>query len=126
MTYEEFKSKCNGAVKHILKGRELSEADFILSGGTSETYRALQDSKIGFISITKVSDNPGYLDKSQSEYGVTSAFGESLSLYISGDDRWFRTSVIQKIDWDKGEFTTLNSTYSFKFNEITDERTNNK
>ena len=118
MTYESLKSRCDGVVKHILESRELSEADFILNGGTSEIYRTLQDSKIGFIYITKVSDNPGYVDKGQSEYGVTSAFGENLSLYISGGDRWFRTSVIQKIYWDKGEFTTLNSRYKFEFEEI--------
>ena len=46
------------------------------------------------------------------------AFGEGISLYIADVEQWFRTSNIQKIYWDKGEFTTLNSRYKFEFTEI--------
>lgn len=100
-------------IRATLKHREASLKDFVRVGGNTELYKALQDSKVGYI---KVSGNGGYLSSGESEEGITAAFGEGL--YISDMERWYRTSIIQKIYWDKGEFTTLNSRYKFEFEEI--------
>lgn len=105
-------------IQATLKHRESSLKDFVKVGGNPELHRAIKDSKVGYIKITKVSSNGGYLSSGESEEGVTAAFGEGLSLYIAGVEQWYRTSVIQKIFWDKGEFTTLNSRYKFEFTEI--------
>ena len=102
-------------IQATLKHREASLKDFVRVGGNPELHRALKDSKVGYIKITKVSSNGGYCE---SEEGITAAFGEGLSLYIADVEQWYRTSVIQKIYWDKGEFTTLNSRYKFEFTEI--------
>lgn len=107
-------------IQTTLKYKARSEQEFINSGGTPELYRILQNSKAGNISITKISNNSGYLDSGDSFEGVTAAFGEGLSLYISDTRGWFRTSTIQKINWDEGTFTTLNSEYRFVFNENSD------
>lgn len=105
-------------IRVTLKHREASLKDFVRIGGNPELYKAIQDSKVGHIKITKVSSNGGYLSSGESEEGITAAFGEGLSLYIADVGQWYRTSVIQKIYWDKGEFTTLNSRYKFEFEEI--------
>lgn len=99
-------------IQATLKHREASLKDFVKVGGNPELHRAIKDSKVGYIKVTKISSN------GESEEGITAAFGEGLSLYIADVEQWFRTSVIQKIYWDKGEFTTLNSRYKFKFTEI--------
>lgn len=36
---------------------------------------------------------------------------------VENNTRWFITSVVQDIDWEKGIFHTLNSTYKFEFHE---------
>lgn len=105
-------------IRATLKHREDSLKDFVKIGGNSELHRAIQDSKVGYIRITKISSNGGYLSTGESEKGITAAFGEGLSLYIVDVEQWYRTSVIQKIYWDRGEFTTLNSRYKFEFEEI--------
>lgn len=105
-------------IQATLKHREASLKDFVKVGGNPELHRAIKDSKVGYIKITKVSSNGGYLSSGESEEGITAAFGEGLSLYIADVEQWYRTSVIQKIYWDKGEFTTLNSRYKFEFEEI--------
>lgn len=105
-------------IQATLKHREASLKDFVKIGGSPKLHRAIKDSKVGYIKVTKVSSNGGYLSTGESEEGITAAFGEGLSLYIADVERWFRTSVIQKIYWDKGEFTTLNSRYKFEFTEI--------
>lgn len=73
--------------------------------------------KSGQITITKISDNEGYLREGQSEWGRTKLFVEGASCYIDQNDRWYRTSVIQKINWENNTFETLNSTYKFKLIE---------
>lgn len=105
-------------IQSTLKHREASLEDFVRVGGNPELYKALKDSKVGYIKITKISDNVGYLSSGESEEGITAAFGEGLSLYIADVEQWYRTSIIQNIYWDKGEFTTLNSRYKFEFKEI--------
>lgn len=85
----------------------------------------VKNSKVGKISIRKISKNPGYLDKNGQFSGITANFGEGMGVYISDTTEWFTTSTIQKIDWENHRFYTLNSTYEFQFNEI-DEETLNK
>lgn len=108
----------DSCIQATLKYREASLKSFVRAGGNPELYRALKNSKVGYIKITKVSSNVGYLSTGESEEGITAAFGEGLNLYIADVEQWYRTSIIQKIDWDKGEFTTLNSRYKFEFKEI--------
>lgn len=105
-------------IQNTLKYREMKLKDFVKVGGSPELHRLIKDSKVGYICITKISDNAGYLSSGKSEEGVTAAFGEGITLYIAGVEQWYRTSVIQKINWKKGEFITVNSRYSFTFKEI--------
>lgn len=89
--------------------KQLPKEEFLkLEGATEELYNALQDSIPGYITIT-------HQDRGDKHYGWTSGFGEGLSLRIDNSDRWYVTSVIQKIDWESNTFTTLNSTYNFSF-----------
>lgn len=105
-------------IQATLKHREMGLKDFVKAGGSPELHKMIKDSKVGYIRVTKISTNGGYLPPGGSEEGITAAFGEGISLYIADVEQWFRTSNIQKIYWDKGEFTTLNSRYKFEFTEI--------
>jgi hypothetical protein len=89
-----------------------------LSNVSEASRRAIQESKCGEIEVTKLSENLGNIQKGDTYRGFTPAFGEGVAVYISNPREWFRSSTIQSIDWDKGTFKTLNSTYSFKFKEI--------
>lgn len=80
-------------------------------------YNKVKNAKSGLIKVYKISDNPG-IEKGVEYFGVTTTFGEGLGLYIDNIANWFRSSVIQKIDWDKSEFMTLNSVYHFEFDEL--------
>ena len=118
MTFSETVMWNDSYIKATLKYRDMHLRDFVKAGGNAELHRAIKDSKVGYIKITKISNNPGYLSNGESEEGITAAFGEGISLYIAGVEQWYRTSVIQKINWDKGDFTTVNSRYKFEFKEI--------
>ena len=95
------------AVREYLDEIEMSES----------TREEIKNSKVGDITVTKISKNDGYVKEGESAWGVTAAFGEGLSVYIASANSWFCTSTIRKIDWDKKEFTTRNSVYSFTFKE---------
>lgn len=118
MTFSETVMWNDNYIQALLKYRNMHLRDFVKVGGTIELYQSIRDSKVGYIKITKVSSNDGYLSEGESEEGITAAFGEGVSLYIAGVEQWYRTSVIRKIFWDKGEFTTMNSRYKFEFKEI--------
>lgn len=90
-----------------------------LSNISGASRKVIQESKCGEIEVTKLSENLGNIQKGDTYKGFTPAFGEGVAVYISNPREWFRSSTIQSIDWDKGTFKTLNSTYSFKFKEIT-------
>lgn len=95
--------------------KQLSKEEFMKQPGAfAELYENLQKSKEGWIEIWKD-------DKSVVEQGRTYAFGEGISCYMTTMQTWYRTSIIQKINWDEGYFTTLNSKYNFKFKELTNE-----
>jgi hypothetical protein len=102
--------------------KEMPKEKFLsLSGTSEELYNSLQNSKEGWISISRVGDGKG-------ESGYTHAFGEGLSCRIDNIDRWYVTSVIQSIDWENHTFKTLNSVYNFEYkdmNQIEKERREN-
>lgn len=86
-----------------------------------ETAHALKNAKSGYITLTKVSDNPGYVAKGDVESGWCGAFNEGISCILDYGGRWFHTSVIETIDWDKKLIHTRNSIYSFEFDEFPTE-----
>lgn len=95
----------------IKKFKQMSKEEFMQqNGATEEIYEALHNSKEGYIEIWKE-------DESVREHGYTHAFGEGLSVRMDNISRWYITSVIKYINWDKGYFDTLNSRYYFKFKE---------
>lgn len=80
-----------------------------------------ENAKSGWMSITKIDGThnekytPGTVRK-----GKTSAFIEGVSLFLMGDDNWYKTSPIISIDWEGKTFKTCNSTYSFELDELSD------
>lgn len=91
--------------------KALSKEEFMKRpGATEELYNALQNSKSGWIKISRDYDGAG-------EYGMTEAFGKGISCYISNPSRWYRTSVIESIDWENHIFKTMNSIYNFEFKD---------
>jgi len=91
--------------------RKMTKQEFLsLSGMTEEIYNSLQNSKQGWIKISRIGDGKG-------DSGYTYAFGEGISCKISNPESWYITSVIQSIDWENHTFKTLNSTYNFEFKD---------
>ena len=91
--------------------------EFITTVGPEEAYNKIQESKVGYIKVHKISDNPG-IEKNKVYEGITACFGEGLAMWLSNETNWFHTSVIQSIDWNDKTFKTLNSTYAFEFEEL--------
>ena len=106
-------------VKTILELKKLSKEEFLSRFPDENIYNDLHESKEGNIKITKISDNSGYLSEGESREGHTPAFGKGLSCYIDCGETYYYTSVIKEIDWENKIFYTLNSKYSFEFNEST-------
>jgi hypothetical protein len=118
MTFSETVMWNDSYIQVMLKYRNMHLKDFIKAGGNCELHQAIKDSKVGYIKITKISSNGGYLAEGDSEEGITAAFGEGVGLYIAGVEQWYKTTTIRNIFWDEGEFTTMNSRYKFEFTEI--------
>ena len=91
--------------------------EFVKSLGPEELYEKFQNTKVGYVKVRKISDNPG-IEKNKLYEGVTGAFGEGFAVWLSSPGNWFHTSVIESIDWENKTFRTLNSTYSFEFEEL--------
>lgn len=107
-------------IEWIYENKKLSEEEFIKSNGegTENVYHLLKNAKEGNISITKVSNNPGYLCQGEVIKGWTPAFGEGIALWIDVDPiNYYHTSTIDNINWEDNTFKTRNSTYKFEFNE---------
>ena len=104
-------------LKNILELKKLSKEEFLSKYPDDNIYEDLHDSKEGHIKITKISDNTGYLSSGEVREGYTPAFGEGLSCYIDCGKVYYYTSTIREIDWENKIFYTLNSKYSFEFNE---------
>lgn len=114
--------------KGVTEIKGMSEKDFKGSkfedDMTLEDFIKIKNSKSGYILVEKISRNSGYLSKNQKREGFTPLFAEDFSCYIYLDDPfedYYYTSIIESIDWDKKEFRTRNSTYSFVFKEMSPE-----
>lgn len=93
----------------------MSKEEFLSQPNTNEElYYALQNSKQGWIKISRIGDGNG-------DSGFTLAFGEGISCKISNSESWYITSMIQNIDWENHTFKTLNSTYNFEFKDFIDD-----
>lgn len=97
--------------------RTKPKKEFIKTLGPEDLYESFIKSKVGYIKVHKISDNPG-IPKSKVYEGVTGAFGEGLAVWISNPSSWFHSSTIKDIDWENNVFHTLNSTYAFEFEEL--------
>lgn len=106
----------NMTVKDI---KALSKEEFMkLEGAEENLYDILHRSKSGYIRVEKISKNKGAIATGDVYEGYTDAFGEGLSVYIGRLKPIFRSSTIQKIDYKRGIFKTLNSVYKFTFKEL--------
>lgn len=100
-------------VKTILFNRVVGKERFLkIYPDQKKLYDTISNSKLGIIKIEKVGD------PNNKHWGFTAGFGEGIRCYMSNEYEWFTTSIIQKIDWDKKEFQTMNSVYKFEFDEI--------
>ena len=70
--------------------------------------------KKGKCKLTKISKNPGAIQFGEKHYGYCPGIVVGYSCIIQGISPMY-TSIVQSIDWNKGEFTTLNSKYKFEF-----------
>lgn len=105
------------ALNNCKKYLELRNKDNF-EGLTNKQIQDIKNSKCGYISISKKSNNPGYLISGEKREGWCAIFGEGLSCIIFGHGgKLYYTSNITHIDWDNNEFNTLNSIYSFKLDE---------
>ena len=103
--------------KQLLKIKNSSLEELVRGLGSEEEakrmYNALRKSREGYMRIQKISPS---LDRP--EEGWTYVFTEELGLFLDTEDRWYHTSVVLSIDFEKGEFTTQNSIYRFKFIKV--------
>lgn len=113
---KEFSNYIDKFVRIFLEARTKSKEEFVKTE-PEELYDDIQNSKVGYIKVWKISNNPGIRPGKVYE-GFTPMFGENLGVYISSPTSLFRSSTIQEIDWDNNEFHTLNSTYKFEFEEL--------
>lgn len=105
------------ALNNCKKYLELRNKDNF-EGLTNKQIQNIKNSKCGYISISKKSNNPGYLISGEKREGWCAIFGEGLSCIVFGHGgKLYYTSNITRIDWDNNEFNTLNSIYSFKLDE---------
>ena len=104
-------------LSNILELKKLSKDEFLSKYHDEGIYNDLQNSREGHIKITKISDNSGYMAPGDTKEGYTPAFGEGLSCYMDCGETYYYTSIIKKIDWENKIFYTLNSKYSFEFDE---------
>ena len=113
-------------INNILELKKLSKEEFLSKYPDEGIFNDLQESKEGHIKITKISDNSGYLKNGDVREGYTPAFGEGLSCYMDCGETYYFTSTIREIDWKNKIFYTLNSKYSFEFDESTYPESSNK
>lgn len=100
---------------------------FYAEDGSSEKSNFLQwlesfikeHAKKGYIKVTKLEGNESNYKLGTMHEGYTENFTEGVGVHMQTNDRWFHTSIIKSIDWEAKTFKTLNSTYSFEFNERT-------
>ena len=100
--------------RQLLKLRNSSLEELVRGLGSEEDakqmYDALRKSREGYMRIQKISPSLG-----RTEEGWTYVFTEGLGLILDTEDRWYNTSIVLSIDFEKCEFTTQNSVYRFEF-----------
>ena len=103
--------------RQLLKIKNSSLDELVQSLGfetdAKKMYEAFRKSREGYMRIRKISPSIG-----RTEEGWTYIFAEGLGLFLDTEDRWYNTSVILSIDFEKGEFTTQNSIYRFEFIDV--------
>lgn len=82
--------------------------------------KSIHNSKSGYLKIKKISNNTGFLNYNEEFEGYTIMFGKNVVVYLINSNNYYHTSIIKEIDWKKKIFKTLNSDYSFEFEEIED------
>lgn len=75
-----------------------------------KVFKAFRKCREGYIRIRRQWPSLG-----EPHEGWTYAFVAGLPLTIDRPDEWFRTSNIEKIDWEGKTFVTRNSVYTFEF-----------
>jgi len=104
----------------LLALKTRSDEDLMSACNNDEkVFQAIRNGKCGLMKVIKISDNPG-IEKGKEHYGVATCFAENIGLFLSSEDAWFHTSTVQEIDWSNNQFKTLNSVYSFDFEELDD------
>lgn len=79
----------------------------------------------GWITLQKVEGrNNEKIPVGKQYSGYTNTFMEGFSCHVSSPTHWFRSSNVISIDWEKGEFKTLNSTYKFEFTPDSEQEFN--
>ena len=73
-------------------------------------FAALKDCKEGYMRIRRQ-----WPSLDEPHEGWTYVFAAGLPLSIDSLGEWYRTSNIQKIDWEGHTFVTRNSVYTFEF-----------
>lgn len=98
----------------LKKMREASLEELKLRLGDDKladiVFEALKGCKEGYMRIQRQWPSLG-----EKREGWTYVFTAGMPLHIDSTDKWYSTSIIEKIDWDGHTFTTLNSVYSFEF-----------
>lgn len=105
------------ALRRFKELKSLSKEEFVSKIGDDNLYDVLQKSKEGRIVVSKISNNPGNIQRGDVYSGWTNNFAEGMSLWITSETNWFHTSIVQKINWKDNSFKTANSTYRFSFEE---------
>ena len=107
---------CKGVARQrtLKKMREASLEELKVRLGDDKladiVFEALKNCKEGYMRIQKQWPSLG-----EKREGWTYVFAAGMPLHIDSTDKWYSTSIIEKIDWDGHTFTTLNSVYSFEF-----------
>lgn len=101
-------------ILYYINNSECFRVIYNLRYSDDEFSKYVKNAPCGKITIWKVSDNIGNIEKNYIYDGYTPAFTENITCLVSGVN-WIKTSIVQIINWKKNEFKTLNSTYKFKF-----------
>ena len=107
---------CKGVARQrtLKKMREASLEELKVRLGDDKladiVFEALQGCKEGYMRIQRQWPSLG-----EKREGWTYVFAAGMPLHIDSTDKWYSTSIIEKIDWEGQTFVTLNSVYTFEF-----------
>ena len=107
---------CKGVARQrtLKKMREASLEELKVRLGDDKlagiVFEALQGCKEGYMRIQRQWPSLG-----EKREGWTYVFAAGMPLHIDPTDKWYSTSIIEKIDWEGQTFVTLNSVYTFEF-----------